>query len=316
MLTSLFDLNFDWLMNDTFMMFENRDAAVNREHNLKLRVGALFSTADDARDLVKKYAAANGFEVRVGRHTSESLTMECQSARTPSKKELKKKVDSKSSGSDDNFVQNASVDKNLSCNDEKELDDEESEDNFVQSASVYNNLSSNDKESEKNDGSDKKDKAKRERSSVRVNCGMHINFRKQKKTGEWKLTLLSLEHSNHTPNIVALQIKSKKLKITDDILKKLKSWTLARIPISLIRRLLREENSTAIISSKAIANAVSKIRIEMRGSAESLNVCSLLHILVSKKADDPRWIVEFEADTENRLTRVFWMSPEDVAFIY
>ncbi len=31
--------------------------------------------------------------------------------------------------------------------------------------------------------SDKKDNAKRERSSVRVNCGMYINFRKQKKDG-------------------------------------------------------------------------------------------------------------------------------------
>jgi hypothetical protein len=51
----------------------------------------------------------------------------------------------------------------------------------------------------------------------------------------------------------------------------------------------------------------------MRGAAESLNVCLLLQIFVSKKADDLRWIVEFEADSENRLTRVFWMSPEDVA---
>jgi len=33
---------------------------------------------------------------------------------------------------------------------------------------------------------------------------------------------------------------------------------------------------------------------------------------MNHKSNDPEWVVEFELDDENRLTRIFWMSPAQV----
>src|SRR5581483_343158 len=38
----------------------------------------------------------------------------------------------------------------------------------------------------------------------------------------------------------------------------------------------------------------------------------LLKTLIERKTDDPSWVVEFQLDQENRLTRLFWMSPAQV----
>ena len=40
---------------------------------------------------------------------------------------------------------------------------------------------------------------------------------------------------------------------------------------------------------------------------------NLLKTLIQNKSNDPRWFVEFQLNDENRLTRLFWMSPSQIA---
>ena len=40
---------------------------------------------------------------------------------------------------------------------------------------------------------------------------------------------------------------------------------------------------------------------------------NLLKTLIQNKSNDPGWFVEFQLNDENRLTRLFWMSPSQIA---
>ena len=49
-------------------------------------------------------------------------------------------------------------------------------------------------------------------------------------------------------------------------------------------------------------------------NADKINndASALLTILMQKKTEDLRWVVDFELDKDNRLTRLLWMSPDQV----
>jgi hypothetical protein len=59
-----------------------------------------------------------------------------------------------------------------------------------------------------------------------------------------------------------------------------------------------------------LTNAIQKFKVksDVRNDASHL-----LKTLIQNKSNNPEWIVKFQLDQENRLTRLFWMSPTQVA---
>ena len=58
-----------------------------------------------------------------------------------------------------------------------------------------------------------------------------------------------------------------------------------------------------------LTNAIRKFKTH---HDETQDASRLLTTLIDRKAHDPEWVVEFELDNENWLTRLFWMSPAQV----
>ena len=66
---------------------------------------------------------------------------------------------------------------------------------------------------------------------------------------------------------------------------------------------------TASILDCDLTNAIRKFKVR---HDEKQDAARLLTTLINQKSHNSEWVVEFELDNENRLTRLFWMSPEQV----
>jgi hypothetical protein len=54
------------------------------------------------------------------------------------------------------------------------------------------------------------------------------------------------------------------------------------------------------------SNAIQKYKVK---SDVAHDASHLLKVLIEHKLNDPGWFIEFQLDQDNRLTRLFWMSP-------
>src|SRR5438270_8677079 len=82
------------------------------------------------------------------------------------------------------------------------------------------------------------------------------------------------------------------------------------LPISIQRKLLKARFPTSSILDCDLTNAIQKFKVK---PDEVHNASNLLKTLIQNKSNDPGWFLEFQLNDENRLTRLFWMSPSQIA---
>lgn len=100
-------------------------------------------------------------------------------------------------------------------------------------------------------------------------------------------------------------------KISEDALNEIQFLTKhGNLSIGTQKNLLKAKFPNESILERDLANAIQKFKVK---ADEKTDASRLLTILIQKKTHDPEWVVKFELDTENRLARLFWMSPTQVA---
>jgi len=98
--------------------------------------------------------------------------------------------------------------------------------------------------------------------------------------------------------------------IPNEVLKEIQFLTEhGNLPITTQRKLLKAKFSTISILDCDLTNAMQKFKVK---SDVANDASRLLKILIEHKSNDPEWFVEFQLDQDNRLTRLFWMSPAQI----
>jgi len=151
----------------------------------------------------------------------------------------------------------------------------------------------------------------RDRKSKRQQCSWNANFNCP--TNSQMITLTTL-HDSHNHALFPADTEKYSLKyrcIPDDVLEEVQFFTEhGNLPIAVQRRLLKAKFPTLSILDRDLANAIQKYKVK---SDVEHDASHLLKVLIQHKLNDPGWFVEFQLDQENRLTRLFWMSPTQIA---
>ncbi|CAG8668959.1 2853_t:CDS:2, partial [Ambispora gerdemannii] len=75
------------------------------------------------------------------------------------------------------------------------------------------------------------------------------------------------------------------------------------------KKLLKAKFPTQSILDCDLINAIQKFKVKTDVAQDASR---LLQTLIRHKSHDPEWFVEFQLDDENRLIRLFWMSPTQI----
>jgi len=150
----------------------------------------------------------------------------------------------------------------------------------------------------------------RDRKSKRQKCPWNANFNRNQSTQIITLTTFNNSH-NHTLFLANTEKYSPKYRcIPDNVLQEVQFLTEnGNLSITTQRKLLKARFPTLSILDCDLANAIQKYKIKPDVEHDASR---LLKTLIERKTDDPSWVVEFQLDQENRLTRLFWMSPAQV----
>ena len=147
------------------------------------------------------------------------------------------------------------------------------------------------------------------RKSKRQGCEWHANVNCPKNICQITLTTLNDTH-NHPLHLNTEKYASIHRTIPEDILNEIQFFTEhGSLSIGTQRKLLKAKFPTASILDCDLTNAIRKFKVR---HDEKQNAARLLTTLINRKSHNSEWVVEFELDNENRLTRLFWMSPEQV----
>ena len=107
------------------------------------------------------------------------------------------------------------------------------------------------------------------------------------------------------------EFSSKYRCIPDDVLKEVQFFTEnGNLSITTQRKLLRAKFPAISLLDCDLTNAIQRFKINADVTHDASR---LLKTLIQHKSTDPGWFVEFQLDQENRLTRLFWMSPTQIA---
>lgn len=150
----------------------------------------------------------------------------------------------------------------------------------------------------------------RDRKSKRQQCAWNANLNCPKNSRNITLTTFNDSH-NHALFPDTEKYSSKYRRISDDVLEEIQFLTQhGNLPITTQRKLLKAKFPNLSILDRDLANAIQKFKVKV----DVINDASqLLKTLLQRRSDDPGWFVEFQLDQENRLTRLFWMSPIQIA---
>ncbi|RHZ65115.1 hypothetical protein Glove_319g96 [Diversispora epigaea] len=151
----------------------------------------------------------------------------------------------------------------------------------------------------------------RNRKSKRQKCGWHVNINCPKNVLHIILTTQDDVH-NHPLCPDAQHYASIYWNISEDVLNEIQFLTEhGNLTIGTQRKLLKAKFSTEFILDCNLSNTIQKFKIH---SNKNLDASHLLTILIEQKSHDHGWAVEFELDDENRLVRLFWISPAQIVF--
>jgi hypothetical protein len=151
----------------------------------------------------------------------------------------------------------------------------------------------------------------RDRKSKRQKCPWNVNFNCPQNSQIITLTTFNNSH-NHTLFPVDTEKYSSKYRcIPDDVHREIQFLSeYGNLSITTQRKLLKARFPTITILDCDLANAIQKYKVK----SDIVNDASrLLKTLIERKSADPGWFIEFELDQENRLTRLFWMSPAQIS---
>ena len=150
----------------------------------------------------------------------------------------------------------------------------------------------------------------RDRKSKRQQCLWNVNFNCP--TNSRTITLTSFNDSHNYALFPADTEKysSKYRYIPDNVLEEVQFLTKhGNLPITIQRKLLRAKFLTLSVLDCDLTNAIQRYKVK---SDITHDASHLLKELFQRKSNDPGWFVKFQLDQENRLTRLFWMSPMQI----
>jgi hypothetical protein len=149
----------------------------------------------------------------------------------------------------------------------------------------------------------------RDRKSKRQQCAWNANFNCPQNSQKIVLTTFNDSH-NHALFPNTEEYSPKYRCISDDVLEEIQFLTkYGNLPINVQRKLLKAKFPNLSILDRDLANAIQKYKIKTDVTHDASH---LLRTLIEYKANDPGWFVEFQLDENNRLTRLFWMSPTQI----
>ena len=149
----------------------------------------------------------------------------------------------------------------------------------------------------------------RNRKSKRQGCEWHANINSPRNASLITLTTFADIH-NHPLNPDAQSYSPIYRRIPEDVLGEIQFLTEnGNLSIGTQKRLLKAKFPNETILHRDLSNAIQRFKIH---TDEKLDASRLLTTLLERKSYDHQWAVEFELDNESRLTRLFWMSPEQI----
>jgi hypothetical protein len=152
----------------------------------------------------------------------------------------------------------------------------------------------------------------RDRKSKRQQCPWSVNFNCPTNSQTITLTTFNSSHNHALFPADTEDYSSKYRCIPDDVLKEVQFLTEhGNLPITIQRRLLKAKFPTLSVLDCDLANAIQKYKV--KSEIITHDVSNLLKELIQRKSNEPGWFVEFQLDKDNRLTRLFWMSPAQIA---
>ncbi|RHZ72157.1 hypothetical protein Glove_245g26 [Diversispora epigaea] len=149
----------------------------------------------------------------------------------------------------------------------------------------------------------------RNTKTKKLSCPWHINLSFPEHSTKIIVTTFINQH-NHALVPKTQEFATKYRSFTDEALKEISLMTKhGNLTLTAQRNLLKARFQNLHFQDQDLANAIQKYK-----NVNKINndASTLLTSLMQKKIEDLRWVVDFELDKENRLTRLFWMSPDQV----
>ena len=149
----------------------------------------------------------------------------------------------------------------------------------------------------------------RNTKTKKSSCPWHINLTFPEHETQIIITKFVNQH-NHELVPKSQEFATKYRSFTNEVLNKISLMTKhGNLTLTAQRNLLKARFPDLYFQNQDLANAIQKYK-----NTDKINndASALLTVLMQKKIEDLRWIVEFELDKNNRLTRLFWMTPDQV----
>ncbi|CAB4487905.1 unnamed protein product [Rhizophagus irregularis] len=142
-------------------------------------------------------------------------------------------------------------------------------------------------------------------------CSWHINLTFPEHATNITISLFENEH-NHELRSDTCEFNSRYREISKEIMDEIEIMTKhANLSITVQRNLLKARFPKINYTDSDLSNAIQRIKIISRSNMHN-DASDLLIGLVQKKQENPHFFLKFELDADNRLVRVFWMTPEQI----
>ncbi|RHZ53322.1 hypothetical protein Glove_443g1 [Diversispora epigaea] len=149
----------------------------------------------------------------------------------------------------------------------------------------------------------------RNTKTKKLSCPWHINLTFPEHSIKIIITTFINQH-NHPLVSKTQEFVTKYRLFTDEALKEISLMTKhGNLSLTAQRNLLKARFPNLHFQDQDLANAIQKYK-----NINKINndASTLLTSLLQKKIEDLRWVVDFELDKENQLTRLLWMSPDQI----
>lgn len=144
-------------------------------------------------------------------------------------------------------------------------------------------------------------------------CPWHINFRFPERATNISISLFVNEH-NHELRPDTFEFSSKYRELSKEMMDEVELMTKhGNLSITVQRNLLKGRFPNMNYTDSDLSNAIQRIKNLNRSNMHN-DASDLLISLVQKKQADPHFFLNFELDIDNRLTRLFWMTSEQITF--
>ncbi|CAB5350440.1 unnamed protein product [Rhizophagus irregularis] len=160
--------------------------------------------------------------------------------------------------------------------------------------------------------SKKKDEAKlkgtqRNTKTKKLGCPWHINLTFPENATQISVTTFINQH-NHSLIPKTQEFATKYRSFSEEVINEISLMTKhGNLTLTAQRNLLKARFPDIHFQDQDLANVIQKYK-----NMDKINndASALLTMLMQKKAEDLRWVVDFELDNDNRLTHLLWMSPD------